>query len=1447
MRKGSSGGGTMAGERFGGMARDLRAAFESGTSGALGDGPLLDRFAGRGDQAAFAAVVARHGPMVLAVCRGVLRSRDDAEDAFQATFLILARRADSVRRAESLGAWLQRVARRVAIKANGDAARRLARERSTARPPDDPGPAAGPWAEVVPLLHEEIGRLPEKYRAPIVLCDLEELTRDEAAGQLGWPPGTVAGRLARGRDLLRARLARRGVAPSVATLALAASAREATAALPRPWAEATVEAASNFATKAGFGAPASSSANLANGTMTAMLMTAIRRAAALAAASGLALAAAASLLLARPPAQAEPKPTMPLSGLVLDADGRPAAGVGVFASSRGGGGGTISGRVVAEARTDAEGHFRIELPTRPGFGPAPHSDALWAYRPGRLLASLVLYRDSVSPDVPVKLVLGPGAATPFEVRDPAGKPVAGARIEPRVTHRSYLAVPDGLSDRIAAGTVTDASGRASLSALMPDEVSSVIVAAPGYGTQQFGFGQNPALAGVKVLDLLPVGRLEGRFVGEPGAIRRRALSVVSDSKVRPMPPAAGLYAVTTDDEGRFVVPEIIAGTVSVRLADVDAASPWYGNAPRVAVEPGKTAELTLKMTRAVAIRGVAREKGTGRPIAGVQVGFDIRADAGVVSDERGRFQGYAPPGFLYVKLLGQPEGYASLMYGLPDGRIAEGVAEYDLPPIELTRARVVRGVVADEGGKPVPGARVDASWRVDEGTGRQGTREVQVKTGARGEFSIRGVPVDAQVTLNGSLLGLRTAAPVVASANEDGPIRLKLEAGRTVAMAGRVLARGGAPLAGARVHLRARKRYPGGQVEGDDLVTLDGVTVFVTDRDGRFRTPAMLDADGEYAALAEADGFEARRTGWIAPKASSFPDLILAPASSSTAIRGRVVDRRGRVVVGATVRSPGQATVRSDVAGWFRIEGLVPGPVLLFVEAPGFRSHGQVVDAPTDIADAIVTRLDEPPAARMTTLPLALPREEQMALARRVLGPAVDRVLKDGDENELFRGLNVLAASDPARVLAIVADRKFQADWFADFLRADVAKALNRTSPEEAAAVVEAIEDTSSRAWAMLTAVDALPAPDRPGKLAALDRALTVTRAIPAPDHKVVTIARIAEHLIDLGEVGRGTALLREFEPVANGLAKAAWPGYARGAFAEELAQVAPDAGLALIEGVEENGDSDRHRLNIAQELASRDPARAERVLEGIKKPESLRRNLSRIAHAMATKDPGRARRLVDRAGQLADPRRAATYAQPHARGMIALAVADTDRPLALALVAQAFADLGRMADERVAGGVGPQDPATVAAALLPVVERLDPALVPEYFWKAAALGSFTSLSGRERAEHACALALFLSRYDRGAAAILGPYLAAAPGDPAVDLGALLRAEAAIDPGRAVARYEAVPDNPKPGFDPFRSSKNEAGLALAAFLAAGPESRWDWLAEKVLYLWPVGDEDALER
>lgn len=186
-----------------------------------GDGDLLLRYRRERDQDAFGSLVRRHGPMVLGVCRRVLRNEHAAEDAFQATFVVLAKRADAVKPPDRLAPWLYGVAYRTALKARGRAFRRAEVERDYAERATRAPDSTEALPDVLPIIDEQLNALPEKYRAPLVLCGLQGLNKQEAAERLGVPEGTVSSRLARAREMLRDRLARRGViVPAVGFVAL---------------------------------------------------------------------------------------------------------------------------------------------------------------------------------------------------------------------------------------------------------------------------------------------------------------------------------------------------------------------------------------------------------------------------------------------------------------------------------------------------------------------------------------------------------------------------------------------------------------------------------------------------------------------------------------------------------------------------------------------------------------------------------------------------------------------------------------------------------------------------------------------------------------------------------------------------------------------------------------------------------------------------------------------------------------------------------------------------------------------------------------------------------------------------------------------------------------------------------------------------------------------------
>jgi RNA polymerase sigma factor (sigma-70 family) len=303
----------VADRRFGDAIRQVDSLFLGGTTGGTTDGQLLERYAGEpGEPAerAFAVLVERHGPMVLRACRSLIRDDELARDAAQATFLVLARRAGSIRGRETIAPWLYGVARRVALRARSDIARRRRHEQAATRDGRVDVVVEDGREDLVPIIHEELGRLPERYLAPIVLCHLEGLTHEQAAQRLEWPVGTVRSRLARGRDRLRAGLTRRGLAPAGGFLAALAADPDPAGAAPlisEGWKAGTVPA------------------TLAREVLRTMLMTRFKligtlclSAALLASGAGFVARRASGFQQPDPPPKPGPRAVDPVAGRQLD-------------------------------------------------------------------------------------------------------------------------------------------------------------------------------------------------------------------------------------------------------------------------------------------------------------------------------------------------------------------------------------------------------------------------------------------------------------------------------------------------------------------------------------------------------------------------------------------------------------------------------------------------------------------------------------------------------------------------------------------------------------------------------------------------------------------------------------------------------------------------------------------------------------------------------------------------------------------------------------------------------------------------------------------------------------------------------------------------------------------------------------------------------------------------
>jgi RNA polymerase sigma factor (sigma-70 family) len=621
----------MAKKALGGVVRQVRTRLAAELHRDLTDRQLLERFVQQHDEAAFTALVQRHERRVHAALTRVLKDPADVEDAFQATFLVLVRKASSVRWQAGLGTWLYAVAHRVALHARSQTCSRLLHEEQAARRPESASEQPDlSWREACALVHEELDRLPDRLRLPLLLCYLEGLSRDEAAAQLGLSTTTVKGRLERGRDLLRERLTRRGI---TLTAGLLAALTHSPARAAAPALAAMTVAAANC--------PSARVATLAQGVTATMILSKLKLAVGLLLAAGLigvllgarsgaapTSAAPAARADGKAPARAgkEPAREGEVVGRVLDAAGKPVGGARVSLW-------TGKGKTPRVVETGSDGRFRVRLgktdlerqvkliAQAKGHGPD------WVDLRRRPAGEVIL---RLSEDVPIQ-----GRVVDLEGRGVAGVSVRVQEVAraARGDLKAYLdawekimrgvAIPPLVSvPPEALGvtlTTTDRQGRFRLAGFGRER--KVDLAIWGRGIEQQwvtvvtrpGFKKGTGYARGPSFQLL---------VG-PG---KELVGVVKDREGRPVKGARVSCQVGqahTDERGRFR----IEGLRKQRQYFVWTGGPGYFPAmSEVKDTPGREpVRLEVEIQRGLYVEGRLRDRSTGKPVSGV-VSYYVRPD-----------------------------------------------------------------------------------------------------------------------------------------------------------------------------------------------------------------------------------------------------------------------------------------------------------------------------------------------------------------------------------------------------------------------------------------------------------------------------------------------------------------------------------------------------------------------------------------------------------------------------------------------------------------------------------------------------------------------------------------------------------------------------------------------------------------------------------------------------
>jgi RNA polymerase sigma factor (sigma-70 family) len=690
------------------LVRQLGSLFESGCAAGLSDRELLERFIAQrepADDAAFAAIVARHGPMVLGVCRQLLGDHHHAEDAFQAVFLVLARQARSIRDPDLLGAWLHSVAIRTARKARGRIARRRRTEEAGAvgRPEARPAIQAEPSIdrEQAEALHREIDRLPGAFRQAVVLCYFEGLSPDEAAARLRWPSGTLRSRLVRARDKLRRGLALRGFGLSSAALTAMLTPRSAQASVSSLLCDSTTRAAIRFAARHAVGGALSApAAAMAQEVLRTMLLHKLK-ATALSLLMLATLATGAGYLTHAPAtAQDEPRPApglatkaddpprpapgrMFVTGRVLDPEGKPVANATtmVYASLKWPGRGDRLAPMwpspLGRARSDGSGRFRLDAPR---VSSARHYDfGAVAIAPGYGAGWIKLDPDAARPDADV--TLQPERIIRGRVFDVQGRPVRDVDVS--VEQMARLAAedatlpssepegpyflrdqPHGLPAWPRPAT-TDADGRFTIRGVGRGLRVHLAIDDPRFAPLGLDIDTDASSA-VKDLTMAvePARIITGRVTyadsGEPAAHARVSVGTHN--------PKFSAWAgdFETDGQGRFRANPRVGDQYSLTVFAPEN-EPYLTASKEFAWPKGaleKTVDLALP--RGVHVRGKVLEEVSGKPIAGARISYlsnpdkDPRTGAAngrAASGDDGTFQLGVVPGPGYLTVLGPGEDY----------------------------------------------------------------------------------------------------------------------------------------------------------------------------------------------------------------------------------------------------------------------------------------------------------------------------------------------------------------------------------------------------------------------------------------------------------------------------------------------------------------------------------------------------------------------------------------------------------------------------------------------------------------------------------------------------------------------------------------------------------------------------------------------------------------------
>jgi len=1248
------------------VLRELRTTLVAKSAEHYADAELLDRFALGQDDIAFTVLVKRYGRLVLNVCRHVLRVEADAEDAFQATFLILARRAATIRKQAALACWFHRVAYRCAQDVRRSAMRRQQREKAAngSRVPESAAAAAS-LNELQALLDAEIERLPEKYRVPFILCCLEGKSRADAAQALSWKEGTVSGRLAKAREILQKRLLARGVTLSAALGAVALSPEMLSAASPMALTHRTIDAALAFAAGGAAEAVSGQAALVAQGILKSMLFSKLKFAVILTLAASLTAFAVGGF--GRQSQETDAAEITPPNTPAQAADGKPAPGdeneSGVPVRV------VFQGKPVAGAQVWVFGHDRYSDKTS-SVKETRLTDAAGEVRiPDRVFANRspsglhLFVRDAEgrvagSPFPPysqhtavIALDMLPTTDVTGRVHGVDGKPLAGIEVgvdlfAPRLENQNKrrgigasMQVPPWDAD--TQKKITDKDGRFTLTRVPAGLFANLRLKGAGYGESRAVIATDKPAP----VTLAATGSIRVVFRGVPAAETngmhwRFWNNSAIDWKSEKFHSNSDADWVESDDGGfmayhrisvtfngttPYVVKNVPPGSYHIVASNYNVPFSAKTDIEPIVVQSGETADVVLELTKLAKMTGRVVDAETGKPAAGVHVRLyprDPKVDklmhAGFVeTDADGRYVHYAHAGF---------EGDVEITAGIgvafgnfvatenirgktPRFPVKLTASGHSFPDITVRRSAPFQAVIVDEQDKPT-----QATVYLADSSGYQS--HALFVSGKNGTIRIPGADPEAGLTLRvrrGESVNVPTAMAVGVADQQ----KLRLSKENAFFVDGRVTDMKGKPIAGASVILEwmfpMGKSSPGGY-------TSRLFDIGKTDAEGRFRSPALWAGD-YYWVNVTAPGYgkaESKQVKGAVGKTATFPVQLVA---SALAVKGRVVDTAGKPLANVRVFNRGDGELPmatdSDSAGQFTLNGYLDGPAFVCAIAPGYRLLAAPVDPGGDSVTLTLRKTSEAPAQAPD---LAKHKAEIDKLTQKAFELMWrERAILGRYERSVF---DAFARFDPPSAKK-AAEQTHQKDGSDALLKrferiVETSKLLDiaKADPEEAIALL-ASRKGSEGYHATIRLASQLRPIDAKKALRICEEAVLRARGLDMPD-RVAYLAESGYVVARSGNREGGKAIIIEAADMAEKLPDSRHAGWAKANAASYLAPFDEARALPMIVSLKEEGDRDFQFANAINQVAAFDLDAGQNLLERFPKGGlSFARDYARIWVAM--------------------------------------------------------------------------------------------------------------------------------------------------------------------------------------------------------------------------------------